>query len=277
MIHSAVYSLHTGQEPEIRMNQQNPNPGTGSFTGEMFLYSAPELLNAADHGSLGINPPEHPYAFARKAKFVPIAVAEIVSAQRHYPIVFSALKQPTPLAIVSLLDSDNLFVDERGNWEPGAYIPAYLRCHPFAVATRNDDQFSVVIDRAAPCIAENAEQPFFDSNKQLTPPIQARADYCATYHSYLKATSGFGEKLAELELLDGQQAKFELGGDGERQSSKTYIAVDVEKFGKMDKDTLSGLHADGTLSSIYAHLFSLDNWNSLLERYKRRAAEAPND
>lgn len=256
------------------MNQQNPKQGAGSFSGEMFLYSAPELLNARDHGGLGINPSEQPYAFAKQAKFVPIAAAEIVSAQRHYPIVFSALKQPTLLAIVSVLDSDNLFVDEHGNWEQGTYIPAYLRCHPFAVATRDDDQFSVIIDRAAPCIAENAEQPFFDSNKQLTPSIQARADYCATYHSYLKATTSFGEKLAELELLDGQQANFDLGEGGGPRSSKTYIAVNVEKFGTLGAEALRDLHADGTLSSAYAHLFSLDNWNGLLERYKRRAANA---
>lgn len=255
------------------MNQQNPNPDTGSFSGEMFLYSAPELLNARDHGSLGINPSEQTYAFAQKAKFIPIAAAEIVSAQRHYPIVFSSLKQPAPLAIVSLLDSDNLFVDQNGNWDPNAYIPAYVRCYPFAVATRNDDQFSVVIDRAASGIAEDAEQPFFDSNKQLTAEMQARADYCATFHSFLKATSGLGQKLAELELLDGQQANFEFGEDGESQSSKTYVAVDVEKFGKLDAETLHKLHADGTLSSIYAHLFSLENWNGLLERYKRRAAD----
>ena len=254
------------------MKQRNRNTNSSRFSGEMFLYSAPELLNAQDHGTLGINPSEASYAFARETKFVPIASAEIVSAQRHYPIIFSDLQKPTPLALVSLLDSNNLFVDQQGDWEPNVYIPAYLRCYPFAVATRNDDQFSVVIDRAAPCIAENAEQPFFDSNKKLTPPTQARADYCATYHSYLKATTSLGEKLAELELLNGQQANFDI--DGERQSSKTYIAVDVEKFGKLGAEILQELHADGTLSTIYAHLFSLDNWNSLLERYKRRRVDA---
>jgi hypothetical protein len=254
------------------MNQQSANPEASNFTGEMFLYSKPELLNARDHGSLGINPSEQPYAFARSAKFSPIAAAEIVSAQRHYPVVFSSLKQPTPLAILSVLDSDNLFVDENGEWEPGVYIPAYLRCHPFAVATRNDDQFSVVIDRAAACIAEDAEQPFFDSGKKLTAPIQARADYCATYHSYLKATTSLGEKLAELELLNGQQATFDVDGSGEKQSSKAYVAVDVEKFGNLDAETLRELHADGMLSAVYAHLFSLDNWNTLFGRYQRTNA-----
>lgn len=272
MVHFANYCLRSRQKPEIRMNQQNPNPDTGNFKGEMFLYSEPELLNARDHGGLGINPSRQSYAFARSAKFVPIAAAEIVSAQRHYPIVFSGPKQPTPLAVLSLLDSDNLFVDENGEWAPGAYIPAYLRCHPFAVATRSDDQFSVVIDRATPCIAENAEQPFFDDNKELTATIQSRVDYCANYHSYLKATTSLGEKLSELDLLNGQQANFDIDGTGETQSSKTYIAVDVEKFGKIDAEILHGLHADGTLSAIYAHLFSLDNWNALLERYKRQKA-----
>jgi hypothetical protein len=255
------------------MSQQKPNPEPGNFTGEMFLYSKPELLNARDHGGLGINPSRPPYAFAKTAKFAPIAAAEIVSAQRHYPVVFSGLKQPTPLAILSVLDSDNLFVDEAGQWAPGVYVPAYLRCHPFAVATRGDDQFSVVIDRAAPNIGEDAEQPFFDGNKKLAAPIQARVDYCATYHSYLKATTSLGEKLAELELLNGQQATFDIDGSGEKQSSKAYVAVDVDKFGKLAAESLQELHADGTLSAVYAHLFSLDNWNSLLERYKRLKAD----
>lgn len=255
------------------MNQQSANTGSPNFKGDMFLYSKPELLNARDHGGLGINPSRQPYAFAKSAKFAPIAAAEIVSAQRHYPIVFSGPKNPTLLAILSILDSDNLFVDENGEWAPGAYIPAYMRCHPFAVATRNDEhQFSVVIDRASACIAEDAEQPFFDDKNELTPPIQARVDYCANYHTYLKSSASLGEKLAELELLNGQQATFEVEGSGERQASKTYIAVDIEKFGNMDAETLRALHADGTLSSIYAHLFSLDNWNSLLERYKQRKA-----
>ena len=251
------------------MSQQKPNPDASNFSGEMFLYSQPELLNARDHGALGINASRQPYAFARTAKFAPIAAAEIVSAQRHFPVVFSSLKQPSPLAILSVLDSDNLFVDENGEWAPGVYIPAYLRCHPFAVATRNDDQFSVVIDRAAPSIGEHAEQPFFDADKKLTAPIQARVDYCATYHSYLKATTSLGERLAALGLLNGQQATFNVGGPGEKQSSKGYVAVDVEKFGNLDAESLRELHADGTLSTVYAHLFSLDNWNGLLERYKR--------
>jgi hypothetical protein len=254
------------------MSQQNPNPDAGNFTGEMFLYSEPELLNARDHGGLGLSPSRQPYAFAKSAKFAPIATAEIVSAQRHFPIVFSGLQKPTPLAILSLLDSDNLFVDENGAWAPGVYIPAYLRCHPFAVATRDDDQYSIVIDRAAPSIGEDAEQPFFDADNKLTEPVQARVDYCATYHSHLKASTSLGEKLAELELLTGQQAAFDVSGSGEKESSKTYIAVDVEKFGNLDGDSLRELHANGMLSATYAHLFSLDNWNNLLERYKQLKA-----
>jgi len=256
------------------MSQQNPKPDAGNVTGEMFLYSRPELLNARDHGSLGINPSEQPYAFAKSAKFVPIAAAEIVSAQRHFPVVFSGPKQPTPLAILSVLDSDNLFVDENGQWAPGVYIPAYLRCYPFAVATRNDDQFSVVVDRAAQCISEDAEQPFFEAGNELTAPIRARVDYCANYHAYLKGTASLGEKLSKLELLNGQQASFTVEGAGEKKASKTYIAVDIEKFGKIDAETLHGLHADGTLSAVYAHLFSLDNWNNLVERYRQRKAES---
>ena len=95
------------------MNQQTANPDASNFKGEIFLFSRPELLNVRDHGGLGLNAPKHPFAFAKSAKFVPIAATEIVSAQKHYPIVFSSLKQPTLLAILSVPDSDNLFVEKR--------------------------------------------------------------------------------------------------------------------------------------------------------------------
>jgi len=253
------------------MSRENPTASDSNFKGEMFLYSEPELLNAKDHGGLGVNPSAHSYAFAKSARFVPIAAAEIVPAQRHYPIVFSGLKQPTPLAIVSVLDSDNLFVDENGEWDPTAYIPGYLRCHPFALAARNDDQYSVVIDRAAPSISEDAEQPIFDG-KELTAPIQARVDFCAHYNAYGNATKALGEKLEALHLLNGQQVNFDVDGSGERQSSKAYVAVDLQKLGDIDAEALREMHLDGTLTAIYAHSFSLDNWTHLLERYKERRA-----
>ena len=251
------------------MNQQSTNAGNGNFSGKLFLYSEPEILTVEDHGHLGINTLKRPHDFVKSVRSVPIAVAELTSAQRDYPIVFSNLKQPSLLAVVALLDDQNLFVDTNGEWDKSAYMPAYIRCHPFALAARPDDQYAVVIDRAASVISENPEQPFFDG-KTLSASIQARVDFCGQFSAERKATKAFCDKMVELNLLSGQQATFNPNDNAEVQSSGPYIAVDFEKFKKLDAETLRQLHLDGALAAIYAQRFSLENWPRLLERRKLR-------
>ena len=251
------------------MNQQSANAEERKFECSTFLFSQAELLSVEDHQHLGINTSERPYDFLRSIRVVPIAVTELVSVQRHYPVVFSDLKEPSLLAVVGVLDDLNLFVDEDGQWDSSIYVPAYIRCHPFALASRPDDQFAVVIDRAADVISENAEQPFFDGTK-LTPAIQARVDLCAQFRAHREATRDFCLKMVELDLLSGQQVTFRSDDSGEEQSTGPYVAVNFDKFKELDGDIMKQLNQDETLSAIYAHRFSLDNWYPLLERRKRR-------
>ena len=105
--------------------------------GQKLFYRQPELLNHEAHGSLGLRMPERPFEFARKSRALPLTLSEIASAQKHFPIVFSDLDNPVPLAVVGTLDDVNLFIDEQGQWERETYIPAYVRCYPFALAARS--------------------------------------------------------------------------------------------------------------------------------------------
>jgi IS4 transposase len=258
--------------PGMDMNQSTV-AAAGNLEGKMFLYSKPELLTVEDHGRLGLTASERPFDFVKSIRVVPIAAAEIASAQKNYPIIFSDLKTPALLAVVSVLDGVNLFVDDNGKWDESAYLPAYIRCHPFALAPRPNDQYAVVIDRAASVITENAEQPFFNG-KDLAPPIQARVDFCAQFSAHRPATKALCDKLVELDLLSGQQATYKPDAGGEEQSIGSYVAVDFDKVKELDASTLRQLHLDGTLSAIYAHRFSLENWFRLLERRNRRQSAA---
>lgn len=254
------------------MNQpgSTANP---DFEGSMFLYDEPQLLTVEEHGHLGLATSGQPYDFARSIRVVPLAAVEIATAQKHYPVIFSDLEEPTLLAVVGVLDDRNLFVDESGNWERDAYVPSYLRCHPFALASSADDQFAVVVDRAAPAISENPDQPFFDGGK-LTPPIQARVDFCAQYSAHQPSTQAFCERLAELGVLSGQRATFTPEGESEQQTLASYVAVDFDKLQKLDTAAVEQLFRDSMLPAIYAHRFSMENWFRLLER-RQRAGPAP--
>jgi hypothetical protein len=239
--------------------------------GQMYLYKQPELLNHEMHGKLGLSKPERPFEFASAARVIPLTLPELANAHMFYPVIFTDFENPVPLAVVGAADDVNLFVDKDGLWEPGVYIPAYVRCYPFALATREDEQFAVVIDRAAEAVSETPEQPFFDGEK-VTAEMQSFIDFCGRYDMERKMTLEFGKRLNELGLLVGHQAT-RTSPDGEKEVIANYIAVDGSKLAELDAETLQEFLKNGYLSSIFAHMFSLENWPRLAQRHKRASAQ----
>lgn len=237
---------------------------------KVWLYEKPELLTVEDHGRLGLSKVGNPFEFARRARWLPLTVSEMISAQRHYPVVFTEMENPFPIAIVGIFGDRNLFVNEDGQWDPLAYLPAYLRCYPFALAKAGNDQLAVIVDRAAPTITEDADQPFFEDGK-LTDHIQELVDFCGVYEQEKARTKQFCERLKELELLTVTTASYTAEGSEDAQPLATYVAVDTEKLGKLAADTLAELHKDGALAMIFAHVFSLENWRRLVGRHARMA------
>jgi hypothetical protein len=254
----------------------NENTAAGQDTtpvGQKLFYRQPELLNHQSHGALGLRMPARPFEFARKSRAVPVTLSEIASAQKHFPVVFSDLENPVPLAVVGTRDDVNLFIDENGNWEREVYIPAYIRCYPFALAARSNDEFAVVIDRAAESISEDPEQPFFGPDKKVTPEIQALIDFVGRYDAETKRTVQFGQRLKELGLLAGQQVTRKKES-GEEEPVASYVAVDSDKLDALDDAVVRELFGQGYLAGVFAHLFSLENWQVIINRIAAREKSA---
>jgi len=250
-------------------NEQATAGQDQALTGTMLFFRQPELLNQQAHGSLGLRRPERPFEFARGARVLPLTLGEIPSAQKHYPVIFSDLNNPVPLAVVGRDEDVNLFIDENGEWERGMYVPAYARCYPFTLVERADDEFAVVIDRAADSVTDQPEQPFFDGDK-VTAETQSMMDFCARYDAEAQLTADFGRRLKELGLLTGQEVTRTAPG-GEPESFASYFAVDSKKLNELEESALQELFSSGYLAGAFAHLFSLENWQLIIERHRRRA------
>jgi len=234
------------------------------FEGNMFLYEQPELLSKEDHGNLGLSKMERPHDFARDIKGVPLVVGELQSAQKYYPVVFTDFETPVLIAIVGIIEDHNLFVDETGHWEMNTYVPSYLRCHPFALARRPGDEYAVVFDRSSQEVSESPEMPFFDGD-DMSEGMQARVDFCTQYNAERQRTNDFCRRVKELGLLNGQRVTQTMS-DGEEVKIADYVTVDSRKLTELDQDVLQELHKDGSLSAIYAQLFSIENWNRLIAK-----------
>lgn len=243
------------------------------LTGRAFLYEQPELLNREAHGSLGVSPPERPYEFVRGVRALPLTLPEFSTAMRHYPIVFSSLEDPVPLAVVAVLDDTNLFVDEEGQWDPLCYVPSYLRAYPYAFARDEQGRTALVIDRASSAVTENPRYPFF-ADDDVSEMTKQMIQFCSQYEAERARTQQLCARLQELGLLTSQQASYTPAGAEEPQSLANYVCIDVRKLTDLDKDTVYEFHRAGDLSWMYAHLHSLDNWRVLMARRQLRGLPA---
>jgi hypothetical protein len=235
-----------------------------AFEGNMFLYSKPALLTREDHADLGLSQPQRPYDFVKGIKGVPIVANEVQTAQKFYPVVFSSFEDPVLIAILGVVESDNLFVDADGRWEQGGYVPSYIRCHPFALATRSEGEYAVMIDESSNQITENPELPFF-VGEGMNPDLQARLDLCGQYRLEAERTRKFCQRVKDLGLLNGQRV-MQSKSDGSEEKIADYVTIDANKLKDLDPEVLRELHQDGGLAAIFGQLFSLENWNRLIAR-----------
>jgi len=236
----------------------------GEITGQMFLYEKPELLTNDKHGSMGFTVADKPYEFVAKVKAVPLTMVEFGSAQRDFPIIFSNMENPVPLAVQGIIDEENLFVDEHGKWDEMSYIPMYVRCHPFAFAG-DGERMAVVVDTAAASVSSNPQYPFFVDG-EISTHTKALMDACAMLERERKRTLAFCDKVKELDLLTPLRATHTPDGATEPQSLANYIAIDVEKLNNLTAEVVYELHTKGFLSAIYMQLYSLENWRHLMAR-----------
>lgn len=240
--------------------------------GSMFLFEHPELLSKELHAGLGISPSDKPYEFAKKVRAVPISMGEAASAQKHFPLVFSNIDNPTLIAVLGVLDDVNLFIDDEGNWETNAYVPVYMRCYPFAFARDKKDKMAVIIDRAAQTVSESPATPFFDGD-QLSPEVRQRVEMSGKFESERRATEKFCQKLQQYGLLAKQQASYKTPDADEEVVVADYVSIDTRKFAALDKDTLFELHQENYLYPIISTMSSLENWQWLMSLRLNRQAE----
>ncbi len=244
--------------------------GTPQLTGNMFLFERPELMNKEQHGELGFYQTDKNYGYCAKVRAIPITASEITSAMKNYPIIFLSRENPAPLAVVGMVDDVNLFVDENGKWDIDTYIPGYVRRYPFGVAAENSgERLAIVIDTAYDGLKEGGEFRLFE-NGEPTASTQQAIEFCKAFEQDRVVTNGFGERLNQLELIQGQSAQFTPQGSTEPKTFAEYFGIDEQKLQALSDDQFLELRKAGLLPLIYAMLMSMSNWRALMQRRARR-------
>ena len=255
-------------------------PGLGQITGTVLFYSQPEPLSSEIHGKMGVKSMDGPFGFAKAGHAVPLTVGEFPLAAVTGPIIFVG-DEKLPIAVMGLNAGDNMFLRDDGLFEPGVYIPAYIRRYPFVFA--NDDnakQMVLCIDRGAEFIVDkDFDQPFFEADGEPSQYTKNCIEFCNNFEIERQRTQSFVQLLKDLDLFETKTASFTPmnpdGTQGEPQKIAEYFGVSEDKLNALPADKLVELRGNGALAQIYAHLLSLVGWDRLVALALARSQTQP--
>lgn len=235
------------------------------------FYGRPLPLSAQYHAAVKIRPPTD-FAFAAKTNVIPLTIPEFVVAARNYPIIFIG-DDLIPSAAVGLASADNLFVDVKGLWEFGQYIPAYARRYPFILLSNNDaeEKMQVGIDDDARSTKDGAQPLFKDGTG--TDAVKEGLDLCEQFHAAYRFGIDFLAALKASDIMEPRTLEIELP-NSEKSPVGSFMAVNEEKFNKLPDETFLEWRKKGWLHAIYFHLQSMNNWDALMARASSRLAAA---
>ena len=242
------------------MTQQAHN--TLTVTGSQFMYGQPEALNIEVHAGLCYQASGAPFAKAEGVHLVPLLVGEFVQAMMHFPVIFAG-EEKTPLAVMGLQEGHNFFIKD-GQVEQGVYVPAYLRRHPFTLASAGGDQFVVCIDRDSAGFNTDGEGQALFENGEPTEFTTHAMNFLTEFQAETVHTGEFIKSLNDAGLFEVKNTVFQV--NGEQEPVAEYYAVAEERLAGLSDEQLAKLVRSGAMSAVHAHLMSLQRWNDLLAR-----------
>lgn len=234
---------------------------------EMLFYERVVALNEQTHANLRVRPATG-FAYAARINSVPLLGGEFFDCAREYPIVFANdAAGPMPGALLGLREAENLFVGRDGKWD-ARYVPAFVRRYPFVPGKGPNGEFLVCIDEASPCFDRKQGEPLFVAGKPGA-QLEHAIKFLTEFHQAATATEMLGPRLQALGLLRQADSLAQLN-DGSQFRLSGLNVVDEAKLRELDRDTVHDLFVSGALPLIYAHLISLGNLGSLVDRLSRR-------
>jgi hypothetical protein len=224
-------------------------------------------LNAKRHAALRVRP-QVGFEFARDIHLATLMQTEMVRAASIYPIVFVEDRDIDgfrPMALLGLREGENVFVDTDGSWL-ASYIPAVLRAYPFALVRAQPgqagaEQFAVCIDAASDLVSITEGAPLFDRSGAPTDALEQAKRWLQEIRDMLLGTEAFCRALAARNLFTPFVVRTRRG-DEELEVNGCYVINEERLDGLPDARLLEFRH-EGWLSSIYAHLVSLQQLERL--------------
>jgi len=231
------------------------------------LYKDLVPLSSVDHASWKTRQLESA-PWLRDQHAIPVTVDEFASAQRFFPIIFSAGDSPVPLALLGLNEGVNVFMGEDGRFTENVYVPAYVRRYPFMLAKLrpDSDELSVCFDPTADAIGPFDEGDALFEDGQPADATKQILEFCEQFEQAGQRTEAFMKDLVESELLMDGELSIQPDAEKPPFIYRGFQMVNEEKLRDLRGNQLRKMNQSGLLPLVYAHLFSLAQMREVFGR-----------
>jgi hypothetical protein len=230
------------------------------------VFKEPTLLTYEKDFSVE---PVNSYAYANTLYYVPLLQTEIAKAACSYPVLFAKTEEGMfPLALLSLREGKNAFIDEDGSWEKEQYIPAFMKTYPFAVTTPAWNEPSKVMYDAAYSGINTLNKQRIDviKNNTLTEKGQKILENIQSHYMKFEETMKTLGELEKMGLFKETEVTLLTENKMQNRLLKDIYQIDVEKLDTLSDEKLLLLVKSGMMAIIYFHLSSISNIEKLQNR-----------
>lgn len=224
------------------------------------MYQHVEPINSITHLTWGIKEITT-FTYAKELIHAPMTIAEFYEGCKDYPIVFAKDNNEMWIALALLgYQKENLFIDDKGQWEKNRYIPAFIRRYPFIfIAQPKSEELTLAFD--VTCKDENIqdeERAFFTKEGKATPFLENTMRFLTQFQNDAKVTAEFIGELDDWGLLEKRMANIATP-KGETFTLNGFFVVNEEKLRHLSKKKKEEICTKNAIPLITAHLISLSN------------------
>lgn len=229
------------------------------------MYKDIEILNKINHKNKSVKEIKD-FSFAKELISTPLTVSEFFEACKNYAIVFAKDKDENWFASVMLgyKENNNVFVDDKGNWEKLHYVPVFIRRYPF-ILVDNPEEKELMIGIEKKCLVDSKKddkKKFFNEDETNSELLNNVIRFLNQFHNETISTKEFVKQLEEWELLEEKIATV-VNEKQEQFNVNGFYIVNEEKLKQLSKKRKEELCSKDMMALITAHLISLSNIQKL--------------
>jgi len=228
------------------------------------MYKNLEVISKVEHKDSNIKLVEN-FSYAKEEINAPVTVAEFYEACKNYPIVFAKDKDNVWFASIMLgyKEKQNIFVDDKGEWEKLHYIPAAIRRYPFIFINQEKSEDLILgIEKDYLSSDKKDESRKLFEKEDNSEFLNGVLKFLNQFQNDAKVTSNFIKQLADWDLLEEKVATIKTASN-EQYNINGFFVVNEEKMRHLSKKRKEELCEKDMIPLITAHLISLSNIQKL--------------